>query len=330
MLPSDNIFNTRIDGLPAHPNSAAFLDEIGSVNIHLDLGTQTDQTKEDYYGIPYNVVSGNSMPWAPVAYTSVFPEMDWDPREESDCAVGADRSIVSPCTAAAAPSPLLPIPAEVKVEGGIFPDEVGQESADHHILMLDKESCRLWEAYHAYTGSGGTWHIFGSATFDLRSNAHRPDTWTSADAAGFPILPLLLRADEASTGEIKHALRFTIASSSIRRAYVWPARHLTNNGTTSADLPPMGQLLRIKKTYVVPEGFSAQSKAILNALKSYGMYLADGGSNLYITGEPSADWDEAIFDEVQSVGSDQFEAVDLGPVMQRAGFDPGSMAVPPG
>lgn len=329
MLPANHIFNTRIDGLPVHPSSAAFMAEIGDVDIHLDLGRETDQADPEYYGIPYNVVQGSTVPWANVAYTSEDTNLDWDPRAESDCASGASHAVVSPCTQASAPNPQLPIPLDVKVEGGIHPDVAGQDYGDHHILVLDTESCRLWEAYHAYTGSAGTWHIFGSATFDLRSNALRPDTWTSADAAGFPILPLLLRADEASSGEIKHALRFTIRTPSIRSAYVWPARHL-NNDDPSTDLPPMGQLFRIKSTYVVPDGFSTQSKAILTALQRYGMYLADGGSNLYIQGEPSADWSETIFDEVQSVGADQFEAVDLSGVMSRPGFDPDSSAVPPG
>jgi hypothetical protein len=149
-----------------------------------------------------------------------------------------------------------------------------------------------------------------------------------ADAAGFPILPLLLRASEASAGEIRHALRFTIQSSSIRNQYVWPARHLTSNGTMSASLPPMGQLFRLKASYQIPSNYNTQSRAILQALKTYGMYIADGGSNMYIQGDPSAAWQDNTFSQVQSVGSSQFEAVDLSPIMNRAGFDPNSAAVP--
>jgi len=136
-------------------------------------------------------------------------------------------------------------------------------------------------------------------------------------------------ASEAAQGEIKHALRFTISSSSIRNAYVWPARHLTTNGAMTSSLPPMGQLFRIKASYAIPSSYGTQSKAILQALKTYGMYIADGGSNMYIQGDPSADWQDSTFSPVQSVGSSAFEAVDLSPLMGRAGFDPDSAAVPP-
>ena len=142
------------------------------------------------------------------------------------------------------------------------------------------------------------------------------------------MLPLLLRADEASSGAIHHALRFTITSSKIRSAYVWPARHLTTNGTSSTDLPPMGQAFRLQASYPIPSSFNVQSRAILQAMKTYGIYIADGGSDMYVTGEPSASWADDTFSQVQSVGSAQFEAVDLSPIAARAGFDPNSAAVP--
>jgi hypothetical protein len=198
------------------------------------------------------------------------------------------------------------------------------------MLLLDTDACRLWELYHCYPDPNGGWDIFGAASFDLTSDALRPAGWTSADAAGFPILPLLLRADEASSGVIRHALRFTIASSNIRSTYVWPARHLTTNGTMSTTLPPMGQLFRLQASYAIPSTFGTQSRAILQALKTYGMYIADGGSNMYVTGEPSAAWADATFSEVQSVSSAQFEAVDLSGIAARPGFDPNSARVPPG
>jgi hypothetical protein len=300
--------------------------KLGSAKIHLDLGQQTNQQADDYYGIPYNVVTTATAGWTNVAYTSKDTDLGWDPKPESDCAAPTSHAVVSPCTTANEASPQFPIPSGVQVEAGIFPDVVGQDYEDHHILVLDTTTCRLWEAFHAYTGNGSTWDLFGTASWDLRSNALRPDTWTSADAAGFPILPLLLRADEASTGEIQHALRFTIPTP--QGTHVWPARH-DNDGTSDTKAPPMGQLFRIKASYTIPAGFSTQSKAILGALKKYGMYLADGGTTLYIQGEPSASWSDAIFDEVQTVGTDQFEAVDLGPIMGRAGFDANSGAVPP-
>jgi len=330
ILPSNHIFNTPIDNLPVHGSSAAFINTLGNRNIHLDLGTSTDMASAEYYGIPYNIAKGNSLTWTRVSYSSTDPDMGWDPLSESDCvdqSSGATHTLVSPCLASKAPKPWLPIPTAPLVEGGIITDPA-QPYGDHHMLIIDSDTCRLWELYHCYPNTAGGWDIFGSSVFDLNSNALRPADWTSADAAGFPILPLLLREKEASAGEIRHALRFTISSSSIRNQYVWPARHLTSNGTMSANLPPMGQLFRIKASYQIPSSYNPQSRAILQALKTYGMYIADGGSNMYVQGEPSGGWMDTTFSQVQSVGSSQFEAVDLAPIMNRAGFDTNSAAVP--
>jgi hypothetical protein len=327
ILPSNHIFNTPIDMQPVHASSAAFLATIGTHNLHLDLGTSVDVTSASYYGIPYNVVHGSSTPWVGAAFQSTDTSLSWDPTQEADCAAGATHNVVSPCTASVAPLPLFPIPGSPLVEGGIVTDPA-QPYGDHHVLLLDADACRLWELYHCYPDPKGGWDIFGSATFDLRSNALRPAGWTSADAAGFPILPLLLRAAEASSGAIRHALRFTIQSSHIRNAYTWPARHLTSNGTASSSLPPMGQLFRLKASYVIAATYGTQARAILQAMKTYGMYIADGGSDMYVTGEPSASWAGATFTQVQSVSSSQFEAVDLSSIAQRPGFDPNSAAVP--
>lgn len=325
ILPANHIFNTAIADLPVDPSSAAYITTIGPARkLHLDLGQQTDQQAADFYGIPYNVIHGATDPWGTVAYKSSDPGLDWDPTQESDCG-DSSHAVMRPCTIA---SPQFPIPANPIVEGGINTSADQLPYGDHHLLVIDADACRLWEAYHVYSPAAGTWNIFGSAEFDLRSNDLRPAGWTSADAAGFPIMPLLLRADEASTGTISHALRFTIASSKIRQAYVWPARHLTTNGTTSTSEPPMGQLFRLKASYQIPDSFDVQSKAILQAMKTYGMYIADGGSDWYISGEPSAQWHDAVFDEVQSVTGDQFEAVDISAITSRSGFDPNSAAVP--
>lgn len=327
LLPSNHIFNTPIDALPAHASSAMFLSTIGTRNLHLDLGTTVDQQSPTYYGIPYNVVRGGSLAWSKVAFYSPDPQLNWDPRPEADCAIGTARTLVSPCVAATAPSPLLPIPTGVLVEGGVNTAASQLPYGDHHILVVDQDTCRLWETYHSYPDGTGGWNIFGAATWDLRSNALRPATWTSADAAGFPILPLLLRAAEANSGEIKHALRFTIQSSKIRASYVWPARHKTGNNNSTA-LPQMGQLFRVKASYAIPATFNTQAKAILQAMKTYGMYIADGGSDWYVQGEPSADWLDQTISQVQSVSSSNFEAVDMSAVTSRAGFNPDSGAVP--
>jgi hypothetical protein len=330
VFPPNHIFNTSIASLPVDPNSAAYLGTIGAHRIHLDLGTTTDPTSSTYYGIPYNVVHGNAMAWTAVRYYSADTGLSWDPTAESDCAVtsGSNHTLTSPCTSSAAPMPALPFPSSPLVEGGIDNDPT-QPYGDHHTLLLDADTCRLWETYHTYPNLGGAWwDIFGSAIWDLHSNDLRPADWSSADAAGFPILPLLIRADEASAGTIRHALRFTIQSSKIRTSYVWPARHLTTNGTASTNLPPMGQLFRLRASYVIPSTFNVQSRAILTAMQTYGMYIADGGSDLYVQGEPSAAWMDSTFSEVQSVDSSNFEAVDIRPIMSRAGFDPNSGAVP--
>ena len=323
ILPANHVFDTAIDTLPVHPDSDAFIATIGAHRVHLDLGTTVDPTSSSYYGIPYNVVHAGTQAWTPVQYHSADPSLSWDPRAESDCSFGADHQIASPCTAA---NPTFPIPTTPLVEGGIDTNPA-QPYGDHHILILDADGCRLWETYHSYPAGSG-WDIFGSAIFDLRSNALRPAGWTSADAAGFPILPLLLRADEASSGEIHHALRFTIQSQKIRKAYVWPARHLTSNGTSSPSLPPMGQAFRLKASHAIPANASAQVRAILTALKTYGAYLADGGSDLYFQGEPGAAWVDATFSQVQALTSADFEAVDFSPITSRPGFNPDSAAVP--
>jgi hypothetical protein len=329
LLPADHLFNTPIDSLPVHPNSAAFITTIGTTRrIHLDMGTQTNQSAADFYGIPFNVVDGSTFSWPTVAFASTDPDMSWNPRPEADCAVGGGHTLAQPCTAQAAPAPLIPIPSNAIVEGGINTAANHLPYGDHHILVVDTATCWLWETYHSYL-TGGVWNIFGSAAFDLRSNALRPADWTSADAAGFPILPLLLRADEASTGTIRHALRFTIASNKIRVAYVWPARHLTSNGTTSTNLPPMGQLFRLKSTYPIPVNATTQARAIMQALKTYGMYIADGGSDMYVTGDPSAAWQANTFSQVQAIDASQFEAVDLAPIMARSGWSVNSGRVPP-
>ena len=320
VLPPDHLFNTPIDNLPVHPQSAAFLQTISSTprRLHLDLGQTEDMRSPEYWGIPYNVVQGRGFTWPSVHFYS-----DGAP-DESDCA-RSDGSLARPCTGLREPA-RLPIPLQPLVEGGISGNKAVYN--DHHILAVDTDTCMLWESYLSYTRPDGGWDIYSSAAFDLRSNALRPAGWTSADAAGFPMLPLLLKADEASAGDIRHALRFTIQSHKIRTSYAWPARHLTRNGDASATKPPMGQLFRLRADYPVPETYTVQAQAILRALKTYGMYIADGGSDMYITADPSRQWSDATISQVQTVPHTAFEAVDLSPIMERPGFDADSARVP--
>jgi hypothetical protein len=307
MFPSSFIFNTPIDSLPVDPNSAAYIGSIGSNNLHLDLGTQTDQQASDFYGIPYNVVHGASLTWTNVHFYSSDPALNWNATDESDCA-DSSHAVVSPCTIG---TPMMPIPTSPTVEGGINMAADEKPYGDHHILILDVDACRLWETYHSYSPAAGTWNIYGSSTWDLKSSALRPAGWTSSDAAGFPIMPLLLRADEASTGTISHALRFTVNTS--RQSYVWPARHEAGSTTSS---------------FTIPDTYNVQSKAILTAMKKYGMYIADNGSDWYVQGDPSASWMDSTFSEVQSVSGDNFEAVDITAITSRSGWNVDSGAVP--
>ncbi len=198
-----------------------------------------------------------------------------------------------------------PIPPNPPIEG----DPNG--SGDRHILIVDRDACVLYELYAAHQ-VGGQWYAGSGAIFDLNSNALRPDTWTSADAAGLPILPGLARYDEVASGEINHALRFTVPQT--RRAYVWPARHYASS-LTGAQYPPMGQRFRLKSSFVIDNSFSPDAQVILRALKKYGMILADNGSRWYISGAPDPGWDNDVLHELDVVTGDDFEAVDVSSLM---------------
>jgi hypothetical protein len=189
-----------------------------------------------------------------------------------------------------------PIPARPRIEGG----------GDRHVLMLDRDACRLYELFAARRGAGGAWSAGSGAVFDLRSNALRPAGWTSADAAGLPILPGLARYDEVAGGGIDHALRFTAPRT--RRAYVYPARHAASD-SSDPGLPPMGLRVRLKRS-VPLAGYGPQARAVLVALKRYGMILADNGSPWYITGAPNARWDDDDLHGLGRIGGADFEVVD--------------------
>jgi len=218
------------------------------------------------YGIPYNIVS-TATPRSTVAF---------DHDDESD-QVG------------------YPIPANPKIEGG----------SDGHILMVDKDACRLYELFDARQ-AGGDWAAGSGATWDLRSNALRPAGWTSADAAGLPILPGLVRYDEVMAGAIAHALRFTAPQT--RRAYIYPARHYASSSTSLA-LPPMGLRVRLKSTFNTA-GLSPTARVIAEALKRYGMILADNGSPWYITGVSDPGFDDDVLHELDVITGRDLEVVD--------------------
>jgi hypothetical protein len=235
--------------------------------IGLDEALHPDFSARGRYGIPINVV-GAATPRRPVGF---------DDASESDRV-------------------RYPIPARPRIEGG----------SDRHLLMLDRDACRLYELFAARRGPGGRWRAGSGAVFDLRSNGLRPAGWTSADAAGLPILPGLARHDEVAAGAIDHALRFTAPRT--RRAYVYPARHFASD-SSDPSLPPMGLRVRLRRS-VSPAGFGPQARAVLVALRRYGMILADNGSPWYVTGAPSAGWDDDDLHELGRITGRDFEVVD--------------------
>jgi hypothetical protein len=198
-----------------------------------------------------------------------------------------------------------PIPAEPKIEWG----------SDHHILTIDTDTCTLYEIYDA-SFDNGNWSGGSGAIWKLNDNALRPDHWTSSDAAGLPILPGLARYDEIAAGEIKHALRFTAEDTT---GYTWPARHQTAD--PQDDIPPMGARFRLKAEYEI-SGFPPELQILLRAMKTYGIVLADNGSNWYVTGAPDERWDNDMLHQLDVLTGNNFEAVDTSMLM----VDPNSAA----
>jgi hypothetical protein len=290
IFPSDNIWNTPVDNLPIHPNSAAYIQTIGADrHLHPDFGSGVWPPGSNIpIGIPFVVVSG-SQPFVPVDFF-------WWP-EESD------------------PGP-YPIPPDAPIEGG--PDSEG----DRHVLVLERDNCILYELYHAFPQADGRWTAGNGAVYDLNSHQLRPDGWTSADAAGLPILPGLIRYEEVAAGEIRHAIRFTAPQT--QAAYLWPARHYASH-LTAPQYPPMGLRLRLRADYDIT-GFSTEVQVILQAFKTYGIVLADNGSAWYISGAPDERWQNDILRELRLVFGADFEAVDLSSL--QVGLDSGQALRP--
>jgi hypothetical protein len=265
ILPKSNAWNGRDDKLPVAAGSDALIRSIGTA-----AGVHADFGSGlwdgEPIGIPFDVVS-KATPRAQVSFEYA---------DESDH-VG------------------YPIPRRVHIEGG----------SDHHALLVDKSSCRLYEL-GGLERSGGRWHAWAGAVWSLRSNRLRPAGWTSADAAGLPIFPGLARWDEAKRGVIDHALRFTAVRT--RRAYVWPARHYASS-SSDPSLPPMGLRVRLKASFDVRR-FPRQARIVLVALKRYGMILADNGSDWYISGAPSPGWSNGQLHTLGRVKGSAFEVVD--------------------
>jgi hypothetical protein len=275
VFPANDIWNTPIDALPVHQRSGAYIASIGvGTTLHPDFGSGT--WNGGPIGIPFTTVPGNQ--------TKVGISFDYS--SESD------------------PGP-YPIPPNVPIEGG------SASGGDRHILILDRDNCVLYEAFYAFPQQNGTWHAGSGAVFNLNSHALRPSGWTSADAAGLPILPGLVRYEEVAAGEIQHAIRFT--ASRTQRAFLWPARHFASSDT-NPDRPPMGLRVRLKANFNV-SGFSPQVQVILRAMKKYGLILADNGSDWYLSGAPDERWNNDMLRELKQISGTNFEAVDVSSLM---------------
>jgi hypothetical protein len=271
VFPADNHWNQRVDGLPVHPSSDAIVRSIGAgEHMHADFGSGRYEGAP--IGIPY-VTVWRAQRRVPVSF---------------DYADGSDRG-------------RYPIPPRVPIEGGRSAD------GDRHVIVVDRSRCKLYELFDAHPVNGGArWHAGSGAIFSLRSNRLRPRGWTSADAAGLPILPGLARYPEVRRGRIDHALRFTVSRT--RRAFVYPARHFASS-LTDPGLPAMGQRLRLKRGFDISR-FPRQSRIVLGALKRYGMIVADNGSSWYVSGAPSRGWDNDDLHSLHDVPGSAFEVVD--------------------
>ncbi len=264
LFPVNNIWNARIDSLPVHARSADWVTSIGR-STGFHMDFGSGTWAGGPIGIPYNIV-GASTPKVPVSFYY------------------ADESDVGP----------YPMPSSPRIEFG----------SDHHILIVDSSTCKLYEIYDA-SYSGGRWHAGSGAIWDLNSNLLRPNTWTSADAAGLPILPGLVRYDEILSGKINHALRFTASQTN---RYIWPARHLTSNDA-APQIPPMGARFRLKSSFNI-SGYSTEMQVILQAMKSYGIILADNGADWYVSGAPDSRWNNDMLHTLDALSGNDFEAVD--------------------
>ncbi|MBX3095516.1 MAG: hypothetical protein KF812_01515 [Fimbriimonadaceae bacterium] len=274
IFPAANAWNTPIEANPVDPNSDNLIASIGlNINLHADFGANWNGGP---FGIPYVVVPGSQ-------------------RRKTVTFEYEDESDLGP----------YPIPANAPIEGG------AAATGDRHVLVLDRINLKLYELFDAHPQSDGTWRAGSGAIFDLETGALRPAGWTSADAAGLPILPGLVRYDEVSRGEIKHALRFTVSRT--RRAYVHPARHWASSNP-DPNLPPMGMRVRLKASFDI-SAYPAQTQVILRALKKYGMMVADNGSNWFISGAPDARWNDDDLNSLKGIAGSNFEVVQMGDIV---------------
>jgi hypothetical protein len=307
LFPADNAWRASVDNLPVHPRSDAFISSLGaSTGLHPDFGT--------YYngqpiGFSYNIVGAG----APK------PAITFEYADESD------------------PGP-YPIPANPLLEGlNTWTETV---DGDRHLLVIDTNTNRLYETWYTWPpgigmpspgdwstyppASPASWWAGSGAVFDLSADTLRPAGWTSADAAGLPVFPGLIRYDEVAGGEITHAIRFTAQHT--QNAYVWPARHSASS-ITNPNVPALGQRFRLKAAVDI-SGYSARNQVILRAFKKYGLILADNGSNWYFSGTHDDRWSDDELNQLKNLRGSNFEAVDISGWLNNPAFNPNSAAVP--
>jgi hypothetical protein len=275
VFPKNNIWNTPVDNLPVHPKSNDYINIIGAgLSLRNDFGSGLWNGAP--IGIPYVLVGSNQKK----------VKVQFEYSDESDTAG-------------------YPIPDNPPIEGG------NESTGDRHILIIDTNECVLYELYSAYQNEDKSWRAGSGAIFNLNSNELRPEGWTSADAAGLPIFPGLVKFEEVQAGEINHMIRFTAPKT--QRKYLWPARHYASS-ITNENYPPMGIVMRLKSSFNTDK-LGPQAKVIANALKKYGMILADNGSAWFISGVPDERWDMDDLYTLRQIKGSDFEAVDISSLM---------------
>ena len=279
-FPASNAWHADISALPVHPRSAQWLasTDAATTDLHPDFGPSFGEQPVPY-GIPITVVKSKKKPKQRVRFGYA---------DESD-------------------NVRYPLSRKTKIEGG------QNASGDRHAIVVHAKTCKLYETWNTRLTNAG-WTAGSGAVWSLKSNKLRPAGWTSADAAGLPILPGLLRWDEVTSGKVDHAIRFTIGSS--HNSYLWPARHRAGS-TNDPAVPPMGARFRLKSSFNVA-GYSAHARVILRAMQRHGMVVADNGSDWYLQGTSDARWPNSLISELRRIPASGFEAVDTAPLQLSA------------
>jgi hypothetical protein len=269
VFPADNYWHADIRSLPVNTHNAAWLSAMGSASrkLHPDFGPSGGAVP---YGIPITI--------APAGTPRVAVTFDY-----------ADESDKIP----------YPLGSATKIEGG------ANSGGDMHAIVVTADTCELFETWNTSQSASG-WTAGSGAHWSLSSDSLRPDGWTSADAAGLPILPGLLRWSEVAAGHVDHAIRFT--TNSTDASHLWPARHDASSHANAA-LPPMGARFRLKADFAIG-GFSPQAQTVLKAMQTYGLVLADNGSPWYFQGEQNVHWPDSLVEQLKRIPADRFVAVD--------------------